>query len=64
MAKKQNNPQLHPVERLAEAAGLKGWEMAALLRAAGWSSGKQVTESDFNDALARLRARPQGGGKI
>ena len=57
-------PELFPVENLAGKQGVPGWETAALMRAAGWAAGKQVSESDFQTALNRFRSRPQGGGRI
>ena len=66
--KKTNPPKgsggLMPVEELAEKAGIKTWEVAGLMRAAGWAPGKQVTKEDFDQTLDRFRKRPQGGGKI
>lgn len=62
--KKKSEPEIQPVEELAEAEGIKSWEVAGLMRAAGWSPGKQVTAGEFDLALARFRKRPQGGGKI
>lgn len=55
---------LHPVEMLAEAAGLKPWKLAGLLRAQRWADGKQVTPAEFAAALARFEQRPMGGGKL
>jgi phosphoketolase len=64
MAKKKADKKetLHPVETLA--ADLPVWELAALRQATGWTEGKQITGADFEDALTKLRARPQGGGRI
>ena len=56
--------QLVPVEELAAGARLKPWELAGLMRAAGWAPGKQVTVKVFEQAVAAFRNRPQGGGKI
>ena len=55
---------LMPVEELAEAKNIKSWEVAGLMRAAGWAPGKQVTKEDFDQTLGRFRRRPQGGGRI
>ncbi len=55
---------LQPVEKMAEAAGLPGWECAALMHAAGWAPGKQVKQNEFDAALALFRKRSQGGGRI
>lgn len=54
---------LSPVESLAAEAGLKDWETAGVLRLAGWASGKQVAKTEFEEALARFRSRPLGGGR-
>ena len=52
------------VESLAKEAGTPGWETAAMMRAVGWASGKQVTKDQFEKALETFRNRPQGGGRI
>lgn len=56
--------ELLPVETVAKEAGLPDWEIAGLMRAAGWLPGKQVTAGEFDFALTKFRKRPQGGGKI
>jgi len=61
---KRKKEDLRPVEELAEDAGLKPWEEAGLMRAAGWAEGKQVTKGRFDEALAAFRARPQGSGRL
>ncbi|MBW2596984.1 MAG: hypothetical protein JRC93_13665 [Deltaproteobacteria bacterium] len=53
---------LSPIEELGR--DIKPWELAGLMRAAGWAEGKQVTAGDFKLALTKFRQRPQGGGKI
>lgn len=63
MARKEE-PQLFPVEELAETANIPAWELAGLMRAAGWSPGKHVAADEFGAALDRFRSRPQGGGRI
>ncbi|OIQ51030.1 hypothetical protein BerOc1_02975 [Pseudodesulfovibrio hydrargyri] len=55
---------MFPVEDLARNAGVPAWELAALRVGMNWAEGKQVAESDFADALNRLRTRPQGGGAL
>jgi len=62
--KKKSKPEIMPVEELAEAEGIKSWEVAGLMRAAGWAPGKQVSKGEFDLALGRFRRRPQGGGRI
>jgi hypothetical protein len=56
--------ELAPVEELAGHAGITSWELAGLMRAAGWAPGKQATKEEFGRALDRFRKRPQGGGRI
>lgn len=55
-------PELYPVEEVTGV--LPGWEAAALMAAAGWAPGKQVSKQEFGSAMARFRNRPQGGGRI
>ncbi len=55
---------LQPVEDLAKEHGIKSWELAGPMRAAGWAAGKQVTKTRFQQALNAFRHRPQGGGRI
>ena len=55
---------LTPVEKLATDAELPAWELAGLMRAAGWAGGKQVTQIVFDKALAAFRNRGQGRGRI
>ena len=55
---------LTPVEKLAKDAELPAWELAGLMRAAGWAGGKQVTKTVFDKALAAFRNRGQGRGRI
>lgn len=62
MAKKDTEP-VRPVERLAEEARLRSWETAGVMRLSGWAPGKEVTQSEFEEALARFRSRPMGGGR-
>ena len=67
MGQKKNKSQpddLLPVEEIARARDLPSWETAALMAAAGWAPGKQVSENDFEDALKAFRNRPQGGGRF
>ena len=60
----KNSKALLPVEKAAEAAGVKSWETAGLMRAAGWRPGKQVTAGEFDLALSNFRKRPMAGGRI
>ena len=62
-AEKQN-AELLAVENLAEEKKVPDWELAALRQATGWAPGKQVSASEFAEALTRFRSRPQGGGRI
>lgn len=55
---------LQPVAALAAAAGVKEWELAGLMRAAGWAEGKECSPEVFARALAAFRTRPQGSGRI
>lgn len=65
MAKKKNDsPQVRPVETLAEEANVPAWELAALRQATGWAEGRQVTQDEFDSALGQLRNRPVGGGAL
>jgi hypothetical protein len=63
-ARPEASKGLQPVAELATAAGVKEWELAGLMRAAGWAEGKECTPEVFARALAAFRARPQGGGRI
>lgn len=56
--------ELQPVTELAAAAGVRPWELAGLMRAAGWAEGKQCSPSVFSLGLNAFRNRPQGGGRI
>jgi hypothetical protein len=63
--KKSAEPEtLTPVEKLAMDADIPAWELAGLMRAAGWAGGKQVTKTGFDKALAAFRNRGQGRGRI
>lgn len=68
MAKKKEmekeKEKLEDVEVHALASSVPDWEVAGLMRAAGWAPGKQVTKTVFNDTLEKFRNRPQGGGRI
>ena len=55
---------LADVSDLAKAAGIPAWETAAMMAACGWAEGKQVSQSDFDKALAAFRRRGQGSGTI
>jgi hypothetical protein len=56
--------ELQPVVKLAAKRAIPGWELAGLMRAAGWAEGKQVTADEFDSALQRFRERRIGGGAI
>jgi len=56
--------QLRPVEDIARDQGLPLWEQAALRQAAGWAPGRQVSAEQFGAALAKLRSRACGSGRI
>ena len=60
----QKDAALFPVEQLADERELPVWELAALRHATGWADGKQVSATEFDQALTRFRNRPQGGGRI
>ncbi|OQY20079.1 MAG: hypothetical protein B6I36_02220 [Desulfobacteraceae bacterium 4572_35.1] len=62
--KKASAKDLQPVESLAVDLSIPPWELAGMMRAAGWAEGKQVTADEFADALQRFRSRRVGGGKI
>lgn len=62
--KKEPVEVLQSVTELAAAAAIKPWELAGLMRAAGWAEGKYLAPSVFAKALAAFRARRQGGGGI
>lgn len=61
---KNTDKKLLPLPILAAAANIPDWELAALMQASGWADGKELTAAEFGAALAKLRKRPQGGGKI
>ncbi len=56
--------KLFRVSKLAKNRKLPAWELAALRQATGWAPGKQVSKKEFEDAVNKLRDRPQGGGRI
>lgn len=56
--------ELRLVEEHARAQGVQTWELAALRQAASWAPGKQVSAEQFGQALARLRGRACGSGRI
>lgn len=62
--KKEPVEVLQSVTELAAAAAIKPWELAGLMRAAGWAEGKYLAPSVFAKALAAFRVRRQGGGGI
>ncbi len=65
MASKKTTDRPQPLKPLEEhAAALPAWELAALRQATGWVHGKQITEAEYEAALATFRTRPQGGGRI
>ncbi|WP_034632637.1 hypothetical protein [Maridesulfovibrio bastinii] len=53
--------ELFPVSELAEKAGLQNWKLAAMCKAAGWTTDKQVSQSDFDTAVSNLESRKMGG---
>ncbi len=61
-AKKANEP-LMDIAQLAAKEGTPSWMMAALQRMTGWEDGKQVTKTQFENALDALAKRPLGGGR-
>jgi len=61
---KTEAPPMFPVEELAKDAGIPAWELAALRVGMNWAQGKQVSRTEFDHALNRLRTRPQGGGAL
>lgn len=54
---------LMQVAELAAIHGIKPWEMAAVIRAEGWTDDKAVTGAEFDAALTRLRERRIGSGR-
>lgn len=62
--KKSTAKKLLPVETLAADLKIPAWELAGMMRAAGWAEGKQVAADEFADTLQRFRIRQVGGGKI
>ena len=64
IAAKKAGPEVFPIENIAADQGIAAWEVVGMMQAVGWFPGKQVTEIEFSDALARFRNRPQGSGKI
>ncbi len=59
---KPGEPRL--VEEHACSQGLQAWELAALRQAASWAPGKTVSAEQFGQALAKLRGRACGSGRI
>lgn len=55
---------LYLVEDLAAERNLASWFVAGLRQATGWAAGKQVTREEFDTAVGRFSARPQGSGRI
>ena len=62
-ATKNKQPALYPLQQLVRKYGLQPWEQAALLRAEGWTSDKQITDEAFAAAKLRLQTRTVAGGK-
>ena len=54
-------PTLFSLEELAEAKRVPGWQSAALHKLMGWEPGKRVSETEYVEALARLKGRRLGG---
>jgi hypothetical protein len=52
--------ELSLVEKLAKDNGIPNWELAGLMRFAGWAEGKSVTEKELKAALKRFRKRRMG----
>ncbi len=55
-------PVMKTVSAWSAERRLASWQLAALLRAKGWEGDKQVSETEFNQALAAAMSRAQGGG--
>ena len=53
--------KLESIEALADRHRVPAWQGAALTRLTGWASGKQVTDKEYKDALAKLKGRRIGG---
>lgn len=64
VGRKKAVPDTVDVKVLAKEAGVPDWEMAGLMKAAGWAPGKHVSRDRFQAAVTSFRSRPQGGGRI
>lgn len=56
--------KLHPVAELAKCCDMTAGDLAGLLRAKGWTTNKQLSETEFNEAVETFQKRPMGGGRI
>ena len=63
-SREQASPALYLVEDLATERNLAVWFVAGLRQATDWAEGKMVTREEFDTALGRFSARPQGSGRI
>ena len=54
---------LYSLDELENMYRVPGWQHAALLRHQDWDQGKQVSRSEYEQALHALSRRPQGGGR-
>ena len=57
-------PALESLIVLADRHRIARWQQAALMRCMGWENGKMVTDAEYRAALARLKSRPMGGGRL
>lgn len=55
---------LEALSVLADRHRVTSWQQAALMRCMGWENGKMVTDAEYRAALARLKSRPMGGGRL
>lgn len=57
-------PALESLTVLADRHRIASWQQAALMRCMGWETGKMATDAEYRAALARLKSRPMGGGRL
>ena len=62
--KETAQPALESLSALADRHRIASWQQAALMRCMGWENGKMVTDAEYRAALARLKSRPMGGGRL
>lgn len=64
MLPKKSTVPVEDITVLAENDNIPAWELAGIMKAAGWAEGKRISGDEFTAAVKKFRNRPQGGGRI